>query len=251
MRKLYSAIAHCNAGCKYCFTKWDHMYSEQLPFGVERLCSREAIVYPCCDGEFFDQKNYIDIAESMMDEMDKIYFSISTKSLVTDQMLFAISKLNELLRSKDKGFVKFSISISNKARINEIEPGTIAYPDRLKIAYRLIDAGIPCSLTLKPILPFIPNDEYFEVLDDFSPVIKRILIGGLYVCPNTKFYKEYIEGKFDSEKREVMWLENRPTWDYVCDPQKMDQIKKYSAQLGLQMFESDTEVIKSFIDNGV
>lgn len=251
MRKLYSATAHCNAGCKYCFTKWDDMYSEQLPFGMERLCSKEAIVYPCCDGEFFDQENYITIAESMMNEMDKIYFSISTKSPVTDQMLFEITKLNKLLLSESKGFVKFSISISNKTRIEEIEPGTIPYPDRLKTARRIVDADIPCSLTLKPILPFITNDEYFEVIDDFSPVIKRILIGGLYVCPNTKFYKEYIEGKFDSEKREVMWLENRPIWDYVYDAQKVESIRKYASQLGLQMFDSDIEVMKSFINDGV
>lgn len=250
MRKLFSATAHCNAGCKYCFTKWDNIYSEQRPFGLEHLCSKEAIVYPCCDGEFFDQENYISIAKSMMAEMDKVYFSISTKSVVTDQMLSEISKLNKLLHSEDKGLVKFSVSVSNKTRIDEIEPGTISYSDRLKTAYRFVDAGIPCSLTLKPILPFIHNEEYFEILSDFSSVINRVLVGGLYVCDKTDFYKEYIEEKFNSEKREVMWLENRPVWDYVCDTQKMVQIKKYATQLGLLIFDSDTEVIRSFIDNG-
>lgn len=251
MRKLYSATAHCNADCKYCFTKWSNTYFEQPPFGVERLCSKEAIVYPCCDGEFFYQKNYIDIAESMMSEMDKVYFSISTKNLVTDHMLSAIAKLNDLLHSENKGFVKFSISVTNKSKIELIEPGTLPYNDRLDTAHRLVATGIPCSLTLKPILPFIPNDEYLEILEDYSPITNRILIGGLYVCPSTTFYRDYIEGKFRSEKRRVLWLENTPIWDYISDPEKMKQIKKYATQRGLQIFDSDVDVIKSFINDGV
>lgn len=251
MRKLYSATAHCNAGCKYCFTKWDGIYAEQPVFGVEHTPSKEAVVYPCCDGEFFAQSNYIEIAKSMMKDMDKIYFSISTKSVVTDQMLSTIADLNNLLRSENKGFVKFSISVSNKTQVDVLEPETLTYSKRLETAHQLVSAGIPSSLTLKPVLPFISNEEYFSILSDFSSVINRVLIGGLYVCPNTKFYKEYIEGKYSTEKREVEWLVNKPVWDYVEDANKTEQLKNFGVHLGMQIYDSDIEVIKSYIEDGV
>lgn len=247
MRKLYSAYSHCNAGCKYCFTKWNGVYSEQPLFGVEHLCEKEAVVYPCCDGEFFDQHNYLGIAKSMMENMDKIYFSISTKGVVDDQRLEALVELNKLLSSQNKGFVKFSVSISNKSRIEEIEPGTIPYLDRLEIAKRITNAGIPSSVTLKPILPFISNKEYYEIIEDFSKVTNRVLVGGLYVCPNTKFYQDYIKEQYPTERREVRWLTNKPIWEYVSVPQKIDQIKQFATSLGLQSFDSDIDVVKSYL----
>lgn len=250
MRKLYSATTRCNAGCKYCFTKWNGIYAEQPLFGLEHTSEKEAIIYPCCDGEFFEQSNYIEIAKNMMENMERVYFSISTKSIVTEQMLEVISELNNLLCSENKGFVKFSISVSNKSQIDEIEPGTLAYIKRLETAQQLVQAGIPSSLTLKPILPFVPDEEYFEIINDFSPIINRMLVGGLYVCPKTQFYSEYINGQHMTEKRQVQWLVGKPTWDYVGDMQKLSRIKEHAACLGIQTFDSDIDVIKSFIKNG-
>lgn len=247
MRKLYSAYTQCIAGCKYCFAKWDGVYSEQPLFDVETLSEKEAIVYPCCDGEFFDQSNYTDIAKSFMDKMDKLYFSISTKRHFEPKMLERLVELNDLLTSQHKGFVKFSISISNRDRIGEIEPGTLSYNDRIVVAKEIVQSGLPCSLTLKPILPFIQTQEYCHIIDDFSAIFNRVLLGGLYVCPQSEFYLKYIKGKYSTVKREVQWLSSKPTWDYVVDPERMKQLKKYAIEKNMLPFDSDIDVVKSFI----
>lgn len=248
MRKLYSATTPCKAGCKYCFSKWDGVYAEQPVLSIEPICEKEAIIYPCCDGEFFDQRNIIDMIKSVMDRMDKVYLSISTKQLLTPERLQTIIELNNLLQYQKKGFVKFSVSLSSKYSTVNIEPGTVGYEERLSIAQRLRDAGIPNSLTLKPILPFIKTDEYFEILNDFSSTTNRILVGGLYVCPETRFYHEYIKGRYQSEKHEVNWLAEKPIWDHIRDEKKITDIKEHAQSLNMLVYESDLDVVKSYID---
>ena len=247
MRKLYSATTPCKAGCKYCFSKWSGIYAEQLQFSIEHNRDKAAIDYPCCDGEFFDQHNIVDVTKSIMKKMEKVYVSVSTKCNVTDSQLKAIIDLNNMLRDENKGFVKFSVSVTNKVHILEIEPQTASYGDRLDIVRRLVSVGIPSSLTLKPILPFIPDEEYYEILEDFSAVVNRVMVGGLYVCPNTPFYENYIKSKYPTGKREVTWLEEKPMWDYVKNPAKIDRIKQKAIELGMSCFDSDAELVASII----
>ena len=243
MRKLYSATTPCKAGCKYCFSKWNGVYAEQPQLSIEHICDGAAIIYPCCDGEFFDQLDIIDATKSIMEKMEKVYVSISTKCAVTDSQLMSIIDLNNFLKNEGKGFVKFSVSISNKSRLSEIEPRTASYEERIDIVRRLVSAGIPSSLTLKPILPFIPDSEYFEILEDFSAVVNRVTVGGLYVCPNTPFYKQYIKDRYSLEKRQVNWLEEKPSWDYVSDLAKITRIKQRATELGMQAYDCDADLV--------
>jgi hypothetical protein len=69
------------------------------------------------------------------------------------------------------------------------------------------------------------------------------------VCPKTSFYNDYIKGKYITEKRKVNWLLGKPVWDYLGDEQKLKRIKDYASSLNLQIFDSDTEVIKSFVED--
>lgn len=245
MRRLYSAATPCNAGCKYCFSKWNGVYSVQSPFSIERICDREAIIYPCCDGEFFEQYNIVEMTKSIMRKMDKVYLSISTKNSITDRQLRTIIELNDMLQSEGKGFVKFSVSVSNKSKLSEIEPRTTRYEERMDIVRRLVFEGIPSSLTLKPILPFVADEEYFEILEDFCVIVNRVLVGGLYVCTNTPFYEEYVKDRYPIEKREVNWLEEKPAWDYVSDQAKIDRIKQKATELGMTPYDSDADLVAS------
>lgn len=247
MRRLFSATIPCNAGCQYCFSKWNGIYCEQAQFAIERICDREAIIYPCCDGEFFEQNNIIEVTKSIMEKMDKVYLSISTKCPITTTQLRTIIELNDMLQSEGKGFVKFSVSVSNKSKLSEIEPRTTRYEDRIDIVRRLVSEGIPSSLTLKPILPFIADEEYFEILEDFSAIVNRVLVGGLYVCSNTRFYKEYIKDRYPLEKREVNWLSEKPVWDYVNDQAKINRIKQRATELGMTPYDSDADLVASLI----
>lgn len=247
MRNLCSVQTPCAGGCKYCFAKWNDIYSRQPTLEKVTINDDCTILYPCCDGEFFDQDEIIAIVKNVSKTAKRVYISVSTKREMQEKEFENILSLNRWLTETDKGFVKFSVSISTKTKICEIEPNTITYNERISLAKRLRQSKIRSSLTLKPILPFISLQEYIDIIRDFHPYMKDITIGGLYVNPNSEFYKYYIQNNYTYNKRQVCWLDNKPEWFYVEDTEKMKQIRLYASQYSINTFDSDEALIKSMI----
>ncbi len=247
MRKLYSASKICNSNCKYCFANWNDIYSRHSSFTTEAIDDKKAIIYPCCDGEFFMQRISIDEIKSFCESMEKVYVSISTKNLMTSEMIQTIVDLNDYLRANKKGFVKFSISITTSSSINEIEPNTLPYHERLNLLNEFSKTDVPLSVTIKPILPFIPTEEYINIIDDCSNYVSCVLLGGLYVNRGTDFFKEYIEGQYKTVMRNVSWLPNNTNWEYVLQDDKIRDIARYVKTKGMSVFESDVDLIESLI----
>jgi DNA repair photolyase len=128
-----------------------------------------------------------------------------------------------------------------KDRINEIEPGTIKYEDRIGLLKRLKERNIPNSVVLKPLLPFIDLDVYKVIIDETSIYTNSYLIGDLYVNIKSKFYEYYVKDKYEIHKREVLWLPDKKTWYVVVDNIKKSNIEKYINKLEKNVFHSDVE----------
>lgn len=248
MRKLFSAGVSCKADCQYCFARWNNMYCKLPNLESANLSEKEAVIYPCCDGDFFDQNGLLESVKEIAKNMDKVYVSISTKSFISDEEIVKLAQLNQELLSKDKGFVKLGISLSNISMINEIEPGAISYAERLSIAKRIKETSILLGVTIKPILPFISADEYCQIINDFGEYTKYVLIGGLYLNRKSKFYSKYITTEHLIQKRVVEWLPERPEWEYIEDNEQLQQIRQYAEKKGVLLFESDVDLIKSCIN---
>lgn len=247
MRKLFSAGIPCQAGCKYCFAKWDMMYNGMPQLENEQISENEAIIYPCCDGEFFDQYQLIESVKRTAEKMDKVYLSISTKHLFNDEEVGCITKLNQELVSANKGFVKLAISLSNMTKLEDIEPDTMSYSERLDLARRIKDADIFLAITIKPILPFVTAEEYCQIIDDFSKYTKYFLIGGLYINRESDFYSKYISSQNIIQHRTVEWLPNHPEWEYIEDAVQFQKIRLYADNKGVFVFNSDVDLIKAYI----
>lgn len=247
MRNLCSAQIPCSGGCKYCFAKWNDIYVGQPSLETAIIDDNFTILYPCCDGEFFDQHEIISAVKEVSNTAKKVYISVSTKRKLQRSELNNILSLNQWLTETGKGFVKFSVSISTKSKLNEIEPSTMTYNERLLLAEKLKLSEIWSSLTLKPILPFITVQEYIEIIRDFKPYVNDIAIGGLYVNPTSAFYKDYIQNIYVCDKRQVCWLNDRPEWFYIEDTEKMEQIKLFASQHNMHVHDSDEALIKSMI----
>lgn len=248
MRKFLSASAPCKAGCKYCFAKRDdYLRQPVLRIEQENISTDEIILYPCCDGDFFDQTSLIESVKKFSDHYKKIYVSLSSKIYPSAEQMKQLLDLNAWLSNQEKGFVKFAISLSNRTMISEIEPGTMSYETRVSLAKNIKSTGLPLSLTIKPVLPFISEHEYFSILEDFHPYLNHVLIGGLYIDQTSSFYRDYIQGRYMCTKRNVMWLSNRPDWDYVEDGEQMKQIEQFAKTLGMKVFTSDSLVVQSLI----
>ena len=245
MRQLYSANTPCHAGCKYCFAYWKDIYKSQPSIEAAMPHNDSTIIYPCCDGELFEQNDIIDNIKSVAHKVKNLYVSVSTKRIITCEEIGRLISLNEWLKEKERGFVKFSVSVTTKSRIDEIEPRAASYNERLLIVEKLKNANILTSLNIKPILPFVSELEYFEILNDFSKYTNHVMLGGLYVNPSSPFYNTYIDGVFDCVIRKVGWLDNCPEWYYIEDECKTKKIIEHALKLNMQVYKSDVDLINT------
>lgn len=249
MREFFSTGEPCKAGCAYCFARWNSEYCVQSLSCNGKKGVRRAVVYPSCDGDFFERKQNISMVKKLAETMDNMYVSVSTKCAITPDVLKALCDLNSFLRQENKGFVKVSMSITTKSMIDEIEPGTLHYEDRLMLLKEIANLGFPTSITLKPILPLVADCEYFSIIDDCQNVVQKILTGGLYVNSDSEFFGKYIKGKYETEYRTVSWLPGRPTWLYVSQEEKISRIEEYARSRGIEIYESDIDLVESYITN--
>ncbi len=249
MRKFLSASVPCKAGCKYCFAKWAG-YNRQADLGFEskHMALDKIILYPCCDGDFSDQIELAECVKRYAESHKKVYVSLSSKVRLTNEQIVRLNELNKWLVRADKGFVKFAVSLSSRTMLNEIEPSTMTYQERVELADYVRSLGMPLSLTIKPVLPFISKEEYGSILEDFSSYLNRVLIGGLYIDRTSSFYADYIQNDYICMKRKVTWLPDHPDWDYIEDVEQMEGIKAFAQKLGMQVFDTDSSVVESLIE---
>ena len=248
MRLLFSAGVPCQAGCKYCFAKWKDVNYSMTRFEDVRLNEESAIVYPCCDGEFFDQNNIIDYVRELANQMNKVYLSISTKREINNDEIVSLTRLNHELVSSNKGFVKVAISLSSISMLEEIEPNTMTYTERLSLASKIVESGLKLALTIKPVLPFVASEEYCRIINDFSQYTSRVLIGGLYVEPDSEFCTQYIGAQYSVLPRIVNWIPSNPKWNYIEDNDQFKVIREYAREHSIMIFDSDVDLINSLIE---
>ncbi len=246
-RKFFSGNVLCGANCSYCFAKWQNAKSKHPTFAVETLIKSDddsVIIYPCCDSEFFEQ--CISLKDILKLKNRSIYVSISTKQLINTNQLEYLKVLDNELKRQNRGFVKLSVSFSNKYSIDKLEKGTATYSQRVSLLEQVQNMGIYTGAIIKPILPFITLTEYKEIIDDLA-FIKKFLLGDLYVDINSRFYKDYIEGKYDLSIRKVAWLNKPECWNVIEDVEKKRKLYDYIEKKCCEYFESDNDLILSYI----
>ena len=158
-------------------------------------------------------------------------------------------KIDELLKSHNKGFLKLSVSFSCLSKINDIEQGTLNYTERLSLIKSIIDHGLTYATILKPLLPFIPIDEYEKIIDDTISFSDDYIIGGLYINHSTNFFEEYNLKKYPIHEKSVNWAHDNPTWQYIEDINMKNQICDYIHNSDGFFHDSDSEFIKGVIIN--
>lgn len=159
----------CRGGCLYCFSKWQ----EYKKFELQSLSGENVIIYPNCDGDMFDY-NFKTILNQLQDIQKKYSLSVSTKFCINETDLQLLKNVHSDLCYMKKGIAKLSVSFSCSNSIEKIEPGTASYYERIQLVKRISENEIPYVTIIKPILPFVENDEYYRIIDDtiqYSPFI--------------------------------------------------------------------------------
>jgi len=244
-RKFFSAVNKCSSGCGYCFAKWDN-YTKYPHFSCESINENDLIVYPCCDGNIFDDSFDKLLAEALKVK-NRVFLSISTKNDISEERMNKLVEINNLLKSHNNGFLKLSLSFSCLSIIDIIEKNTLPFDKRLSLIKDIIDRGLTYVTIIKPILPFIQKEEYKSVIDNTVNLSKNYIIGGLYVNKNTDFYKEYNLEKYPAYEKPVSWLPNNEKWLYIEDEAMKKYICGYIADNKGIFYNSDADFFSSFI----
>lgn len=233
----------CGYECKYCFAKRNDYHNSCRYTSIE-----DAIVYPFCDSEILFQDytcRLTEIVEHSKKYHERIIISISTKAKLPNEVLDFLNDISNQLACNN-GFLKLSVSITNKS-CNDLERGTASYEERLDLLDRIKTYQFKSSVVLKPILPFISESEYIDIVKDTSLFVNKYLIGGLYVDPTTSFYFDYIKDKYKLEQREVDWLDEGTKWDYIDSTETQKSIKAYISSIGKSVFDNDRDLIMSWL----
>jgi hypothetical protein len=246
-RALFAVNRKCSYGCRYCFATF-HQYAAKrhlhpLPHGVPENID---VIYPACDGEFFSDPEAKKALRHLVQHSGKpMLVSISVKSPITENNIAYIQELNDRLISTHRGFVKCSVSVSIKNRLEEIEPRTPKYEARLSAMRALAQHGIPRSVNLRPIFPFVKIEEYSEIIDDFAPFTDVFLIGGLYLDEKNSFGQSIIENYAQYiTQRQVEWLPGHPVWTYCENPEQFHDVAGAIRARQRHAFQSDTEIME-------
>lgn len=240
-RKFFSAANECKSNCRYCFSKWEN-YAKYSQFTCETIDENDLIIYPCCDGNIFDD-SFNKLLADFLNLKNRTVISISTKNNISEEQMNKLVKIDKMLKSNNKGFLKLSVSFSCQSMINNIEQDTLIYSERLALIKSIIDRGLTYATILKPLLPFISIEEYKKIIDDTVLLSSNYIIGGLYINRSTDFFNEYNLKNYSIYEKTVTWAHGNPTWQYIEDTNMKNQICDYILNSGGRFYDSDADFI--------
>lgn len=235
-RLFFHGERRCKNNCLYCFSSFNDTIKENVL--SSRTNCEHTFVYPICDSEILDQEAsfFSDVLEKFSGGSSVI--SISTKNIWPEGMLQAIKNFNSQNKS---GFIKLSICFSCKTMIEEIEPMAAQYKERRAFLQKIVDYDIPTCVIIKPILPFVDYREYVSIVDDCGEHCADFVLGHLYVDKSTSFFRERIEGKYQTINKYCAWL-GRNCLSVMDD--KYGRLMDYIQKCGYRAFHSDREFLE-------
>lgn len=227
----------------YCFaSRRDYAPPPVLSDAVEQ-CGEVTIVYPACDGEFLLLEDF-DVRLAAIDRhvRSECVISISTKSVPDPRRIQALAGLDQRLRRDQRGFVKVAVSFSSTSW-PELEPGAAGFDERVETLRTFNLHGLSTGVTLKPLLPFVDDSDYFRIIDACAPYAAGFVLGDLYVIDDA-FADRYLAGRYSMSHRRISWLHEHPVWATIESIQKKETLRKYIRALGRSPFDSDFDLIR-------
>lgn len=185
--KYYADIyLKCSFNCKYCLyhsqntknttfckkdieTKFNEELNKYNEKGILYLGATSDIYQPIEGNE----RNTRKILELIL-KYEIPTFLITRSNLI-------LNDLDILTKLSQKGLIEVSITINtrNDDFRNFFEPLTISHHDRIKLAGKIADQGIPTSFHFSPLIPFLDTtDELIEIIRDMNSVAHKCI----YAC---------------------------------------------------------------------
>ncbi|WP_164779584.1 SPL family radical SAM protein [Paenibacillus kobensis] len=160
---------NCYFDCKYCvYRSGDKMgkvtaFEDIFDYLREDLLNlrEKGIVYV---GPKADIYQPLEKKKQLMRKALPIFLETETPIFIITRSPLILRDIDLLSRMAEKGLVEVSITIASPNRLAELEPFTCSVEERINIAKELHDHGIPVSIHLSPIVPYLDDINELKAL---------------------------------------------------------------------------------------
>jgi len=174
------------------------------------------------------------------------HMNFSTKALIEDSTLAGLQDIRHYMDER-KAVLSALVSLSCWDSAAGVEPHTPSPVERMRTVANLTSIGIPVFITLRPILPHIPDAEYERVVVEWVRAgSEGFVVGPLYADRRGQFVRFIPEGTLatvPSRTSTVSWSPHAPTWTRYEDTERLSRLVCMIERCGGRAFESSADVM--------
>ena len=242
----------CPFGCRYCYTRggevglarveMEEVLSRFRKFALE--ASFETIQFGY-DGDPFARPER---GLAMLRQLALLgkHMNFSTKTLIEDSTLAGLQDIRHYM-DEHKAVLSALVSLSCWDSAAGVEPHTPSPVERMRTVANLTSIGIPVFITLRPILPHIPDAEYERVVVEGVRVgSKGFVVGTLYADRRGQFVRfipQETLATVASRTNTVSWSPHAPTWTRYEDTDRRQRLIEMIERCEGRAFESSADVM--------
>jgi DNA repair photolyase len=210
----------------------------------------DQLVYPVCDSEILYNRQALKLLIAKASDFPRgVSVSLSSKLAIPDGIMKELEQLHHTL-ADNGGCLKIaaSVSVFEPSDTRIFEAGAAKLGVRLDNLSRAKASNIPVSVTLKPVLPWIPLESYYSIVEQALPVTRLFTTGGLYLSMQTDFGRLNIAKYRDQlVDRQPSWLPQTVEWKYLEDKKQMSGIRAFIESSGGAHFDSDEALVSHLL----
>ena len=242
----------CPFGCRYCYTrngevglarvKAEDILSPFLQFAHEADFETIQFGY---DGDPFARPERGIAMLKQLARMGK-HVNFSTKALLEGSILDALSDMRCHMEAAGT-VLSALVSLSCWDSASTVEPHTPTPRERLLTVANLKHIGIPVFISVRPVLPHIPDSEYERIADEgIRAGCEGFILGPLYADADgryVRFIPPALLAKVPSQTGSVSWSAHAPTWTRYEDTTRLQRLLLMIEQKGGHPFLSSADAV--------
>ncbi|HEY6540712.1 MAG TPA: radical SAM protein [Ktedonobacteraceae bacterium] len=242
----------CPFGCRYCYTRGGEVGLARVE--MEEVLTRfrkfaqeasfETIQFGY-DGDPFARPAR---GLAMLRQLALLgkHMNFSTKALIEGSTLAALEDIRRYM-DEHNAVLSALVSLSCWDSAAVVEPHTPPPVERMRTVANLTSIGIPVFITLRPILPHIPDEEYERVvIEGVRAGSEGFVVGPLYVDKRGQFARFIPQGTLETVPNRtatVSWSAHEPTWTRYEDTSRFRRLVSMIERCGGRAFESSADVM--------
>jgi len=242
----------CPFGCQYCYTRGGEVGLSRVP--MQEVLSRfrefaqeaafETIQFGYDGDPFARPERGIAMLKELA-TMNK-HVNFSTKAALTTSTLDALSEIRSTLDAAGKTLSALvSLSCWDSAPI--VEPHTPSSQERIQTVANLASIGVPTFITLRPVLPHIPDSEYERIaVEGIQVGCDGFVIGPLYSDKRGRFVRfipSEALARTPNRTSTISWSAHSPTWTRYEDTDRLQRLLLMIEQKGGRAFLSSADAM--------